>query len=167
MPFSFGPNSTFSRTRSHGKSVYDWKTIPRSVPGPWIWRPSSWTLPEVGRGQAEDPDRDDAGDDLVRLEEAARREDHVADAGARGDELGDDQVRPRPADPDPHVVEDARPRGRQEHTPEDLPARGAERVGDVQEFLGDVRRYIRDQQREWEEDPDEDDGGLFLLVDAE
>src|SRR5512147_42274 len=38
----------FCRTVSHGNSVYDWNTMPRSAPGPVTRAPSSSTHPEVG-----------------------------------------------------------------------------------------------------------------------
>src|SRR6266508_2231453 len=38
----------FSRTVSHGNSVYDWKTMPRSAPGALTGAPSSSTRPDVG-----------------------------------------------------------------------------------------------------------------------
>src|SRR5208282_1897449 len=42
------PNSTFSRTVSQGKEVYDWKTMPRSGPGPWTSFPLTKIFPLVG-----------------------------------------------------------------------------------------------------------------------
>ena len=38
----------FSRTVIHGNRLYDWKTIPRSGPGPPTGCPSISTRPEVG-----------------------------------------------------------------------------------------------------------------------
>ena len=36
------------RTVSHGNSVYDWNTMPRSAPGALTTAPSSSTRPDVG-----------------------------------------------------------------------------------------------------------------------
>jgi hypothetical protein len=48
MPLLRSPNSTLSRTRSHGKTVSSWNTITRSSPGPVTGAPSAVSAPALG-----------------------------------------------------------------------------------------------------------------------
>src|SRR5215468_8008092 len=57
--------------------------------------------------QADDTDRQNAAVDDVALHVAFGRHDHVADARAGGDDLGDDQIGPAPAERDAQVVDHA------------------------------------------------------------
>src|SRR6266542_6152503 len=55
-------------------------------------------LEDVVGGEPDDPDHHDAEDDLARVEESLAVRDHVPDPAGGPDELGHDDVRPRPAE---------------------------------------------------------------------
>ena len=89
-----------------------------AAPAPLIARPPEGAPPDelhrlVG-DEPEDAEDDEVADDRLGLEVALRDRDPVAEAGGRGDELGEDDPRPRPAERDPQRVPDrrARPTGR-------------------------------------------------------
>ena len=58
--------------------------------------------------QADQADQDDAGEDLVGLQEALRLEDRVAQPGVGGHQLGHHQVGPGPAHGDAQRVQQRR-----------------------------------------------------------
>ena len=98
--------------------------------------------------QAEHADGQDAGDNLVGRAEAHGLQDHVADPRFCIHKLGHDQVGPGPADDDAQRIDHVGQRGRDQDAGEDLPARRAERVGDVEQLFGDAGRDVGDQQGE-------------------
>ena len=57
--------------------------------------------------EPDDTEQDEVDEDLRRLQEARELEDAVAETFVRGDELGHDQIRPRPAVAEAERVEDA------------------------------------------------------------
>ena len=73
------------------------------------------------------PDQEDADKDVVGAQEAAGIEDHPAQPGAAGDDLGRDQRGVDHADRQPGAGEDLGQGRGQDHVPEHLPAVGAQR----------------------------------------
>ena len=92
--------------------------------------------------------------------------DHVADAGRRADQLGDDHVGPRPAEHEPQRLGDRRRGGRQQHAPHDAAGVGAERVRRLDQVAPRRADRHRDHQHDLEERADEDDEQLLRLADA-
>src|SRR3989454_739541 len=124
-------------------------------------------LEELVGNQAEQADHHDAEEDLVGEQPARGVEDEIAEPLVAGDQLGDHEIGPGPAEGHPERVHDARHGGRDQHTRHHRPPIRAERVGDVEQILGDAARDVGDQNELLEEGADEDDGDLFLDADAD
>ena len=120
---------------------------------------------EVG-DQADHADHDDAEDDLAGVQQRLRVGDHVADAGRRADQLGDDHVGPRPAEHEAQRLRDLRRGVRQQHAAHDARGVGAERVGGLDEVAPRRADDHRDHQHDLEEHADEDHEQLLRLADA-
>ena len=112
-------------------------------------------------------DRQDAGEDFRRLAIAPRRPEFVADAGARGDDLGDDQVGPAPAERDAQAVDHVRQHGAEEHVLHQRAVVRAERPAGLDELLRHAPRVIGNEQHELEEGADPQERDLRAFADAE
>src|SRR2546422_3545691 len=124
-------------------------------------------LEELVGNQAEQADHHDAEEDLVGEQPARGVEDEIAEPLVAGDQLGDHEIGPGPAEGHPERRHDARHGGRDQHTRHHRPPIRAERVGDVEQILGNAARDVGDQNELLEEGADEDDGDLFLDADAD
>ena len=120
---------------------------------------------EVG-DQPDHADDDDAEDDLAGGEQRLAVDDHVADAGGRADQLGDDHVGPGPAEHEAQDLGDLRRSGRDQHARDDALVAGAERVGGLDQVAPRVADRDRDHQDDLEHRADEDDQQLLHLADA-
>src|SRR5213596_1124362 len=109
-------------------------------------------LEELVGDQAEQADQHDAQEDLG------------GEQLARGVE---DERGPGPAEGHPERVHDAWHGGRDQHARHHRAPIRAERVGDVEQILGNAARHVGDQNELLEEGADEDDGDLFLDADAD
>src|SRR5436305_3173365 len=76
-------------------------------------------LEQVIGDEADDSDHDDAEDDLTGVEQRLAVGDHVADAAGGADELGHDDVGPRPAQHQAQRLGDDGRTRRQQHAPHD------------------------------------------------
>ena len=97
---------------------------------------------------------------------AWRVDDHVADAGGRADELGDDDVGPGPAEHEAQDLGDLRRVRRDQHAAHDALRRGAERIGGLDEVAPRLADRDRDHEHDLEHRADEDDEELLGLADA-
>src|SRR6185503_254609 len=117
-----------------------------------------------------EPDETDDGDGGVHVVEvtvALLLVDEGRDAGFFTDELGDDEVGPRPADEDAHVAIERRERARDHDVPNETGARGAERLRGVEQRRIDRARGVGDDEHHLEEGADEDDGDFRLVREPE
>ena len=120
---------------------------------------------EVG-DQPDHADDDDAEDHLAGAEQRLAVDDHVADAGGRADQLGDDHVGPGPAEHEAQDLGDLRRGGGDQHAPHDAAVARAERVGGLDQIAPRRADGDRHHQDDLEDRADEDDEQLLRLADA-
>src|SRR5215470_14956302 len=82
-------------------------------------QPAVELLEGVVGGEADQTDDHDAEDDLARVEQGLAVGDHVADAAGGADQLGHDDVRPRPAEHQAERLGDVGGARGQEHAAHD------------------------------------------------
>jgi hypothetical protein len=116
-------------------------------------------LDDLHERDAEQRNDDDRHEHLGGLEEIAVLYDHAAEAGDRGEELGDDHGEHAAPDCQPQAGHDERQRRRQHDLPEDLPLAGAEGGADVDHALRQVLHAAEgvdddDEHRQGEDDDD-------------
>ncbi len=117
--------------------------------------------------QADEADQDDRREHPLVVPVLRLLVDEVRDAGADADQLGDDQVRPRPAEQHAHVRVDlgddaGNDDARDQHAP-----RRAQRLGRFEQGGIDPARRVGDDQNLLEEGADEDDRDLGRVLDAQ
>ncbi len=93
--------------------------------------------------------------------------DEVGDAGADADQLGDDQVRPGPAEQHAHVGVDVGDDAGNDDARDQHAARRAQRLGGLEQRGIDAAGGVGDDQHLLEEGPDEDDRDLGRVLDAQ
>ena len=123
-------------------------------------------LEQEVREQADQPDDDDAEDDLAGIQQRLAVDDHVADAGGRADQLGDDDVGPGPAEHQPQDLGDLGRGGGQQHAADDAAVAGAQRIGGLDQVAPRRADRDRDHQDDLEHRADEDDQQLLQFADA-
>ena len=111
--------------------------------------------------EADHADDDDAEDDLAGGEQRLAVDDHVADAGRRADQLGDDDVGPGPAEHEPQDLGDLGRGGRDQHARDDAPVARAQRVGGLDQIAARAADADRHHQDDLEHRADEDDEQLL------
>ena len=117
-------------------------------------------------GEAENAEDQEVAEDEIGLEEPLRRGDAVAEPGGGGDELGDDQPGPGPAEADPQRVPDARHGRGQDDPLQDAPFRHLQRAAEIDEVARHRLDIVHDQQNLLEEGADEDDEELLGVARA-
>src|SRR3989442_12081859 len=99
-------------------------------------------LEELVGNQAEHPDHHDAEEDLVGEQPARGVEDEIAEPLVAGDQLGDHEIGPGPAEGHPERVHDARHGGRDRHTRHHRPPVRSERVEAAEQILAEPARDV-------------------------
>jgi len=91
---------------------------------------------------------------------------HVADAAARTDQLGDDDVSPGPAEHHAQGLGNFRRRAGQEHAADQAGVAAAQGVGGLDQVAPCIADGHRDHQHQLEEAADEDHRQLLRFADA-
>src|SRR6266849_5813010 len=123
-------------------------------------------LEKIVRDEPDHADDHDAEDDLARVEQGLAVRDHVSDAAGGPDQLGHDDVGPRPAENQTQRFGDVRRARGQQHAPDDAARARPQRVGGLDEIAPGRAHDDGDHEHDLKERADEDDGELFLLSDA-
>src|SRR5215471_12755157 len=117
--------------------------------------------------QPDDADGQNTREDHVRFHIALGRLDHIADPRAGGDDLGDDQIGPAPAEGDAEVVDHAGQHRRQNDVAQHGAGLGAHGHADFDILARHAPGIVGDQEHELEEGADPQQRNLRSLADAE
>ena len=119
------------------------------------------------REQADEADDEDRREDVLVVPVAGLLVDEIHDARGGPHELRDDEIRPGPPEQDPHVGAQIDHDGRDDDLEEQLGAARAERLSGLEQRRVHLSRGVGDHEDLLKERPDEDDGNLGGVVDAE